>query len=119
MPAMQGARVVLMETRADVKASAEDFIASVDAPLNPYQPNQRIRVPRTTRGMLWGSKLSLSCPQPSLGLTIAAPTIPATPPVMCTMPLPAKSRYAVSLTNDPSSLFRKPTLVHVQCTTHG
>merc|ERR1719240_1456518 len=89
MPAMQGARVVLMATRADVKASPEVFIASVEAPLNPNQPNQRIRVPRTTRGVLWGSKLSLApgCPQPSLGFTITAPTIPATPPVMCTMPL--------------------------------
>merc|ERR1719379_1412751 len=119
MPAMQGARVVLMETRADAKASPVDFIASVEAPLNPYQPNQRIRVPRTTSGVLWGSKASWSSQRRSLGLTIKAPTMPATPPVMCTMPLPAKSRYAVSLTNDPSSLFRKPTLVHVQCTTHG
>merc|ERR1719399_2467967 len=100
MPAMQGARVVLMATRADAKASPEDFIASVEAPLNPYQPNQRIRVPRTTRGVLCGSKFSFGSQRPSLGLTIAAPTIPATPPVMCTMPLPAKSRYVVLPTNE-------------------
>jgi len=62
--------------------------------LNPYQPNQRIKVPKVTRPELCGLKISwstISSNLPILGPSEIAPTSPHTPPTKCTTPDPAKS----------------------------
>ena len=67
---------------------------SIEPGLNPYQPNQRMKVPRTTSGAECPG-MSMALPseskRPMRGPTIMAPMRPAIPPVMWTAQEPAKS----------------------------
>src|SRR5689334_19691292 len=68
--------------------------ASVEPGLKPNHPNARMNVPRSAIGMLCpgiGLGVPSSLYLPILGPIILAPTMAATPPVMCTTEEPAKS----------------------------
>jgi len=63
--------------------------------LKPYQPIQRMKVPRTWKGVDWpgiGTGWPASSKRPMRGPMKIAPQSAATPPVKCTTPEPAKSR---------------------------
>ena len=69
---------------------------SVEPGLKPNQPNARMNVPSTAIGMLWpgiGCALPSGAYLPMRGPIILAPTSAATPPVMWTTELPAKSTW--------------------------
>ena len=67
---------------------------STEPGLNPNQPTKRMKQPMMAKGIEWPG-IALGLPSgpylPMRGPMIAAPTNAATPPVMCTMPEPAKS----------------------------
>jgi len=105
--------VVFMHTVCITK-ELSPVAPSADPPLNPYQPNQRMKVPSTTRPTLCGRNSSLSVSgskRPMRGPKKIAPYKPLIPPTMCTIPLPAKSVKPSALTHPPDA--------HVQCTTTG
>ena len=87
--------------------------ASCDPPLNPNQPNQRMKTPSVTIRMFEGG-VGLGVPSrrnlPSLGPTTSTPASAAQPPTPCTMVEPAKSW-------NPSSCSHPPP--HVQAPTIG
>src|SRR6056300_189167 len=92
-PAAAERVVVIATLPARLAALAE--IMRVEPQLKPYQPNQRMKVPRAHMveeepGMSWGCLVTVS-KRPIRGPRMMAPTRPATPPVMWTMPEPAKS----------------------------
>ncbi len=67
---------------------------SSEPPLKPNQPTSRIMAPMMAKGMEWPG-MARALPSgpylPMRGPRMAAPTRAAMPPVMCTMPEPAKS----------------------------
>ena len=93
--------------------------------MKPYQPIQRMKVPRTWKGVDWpgiGTALPFSSKRPMRGLMMNAPQRAATPPVMWTTPEPAKSRQPPRMVLDLSPVKapeRKPLEHHTQCTTTG
>ena len=88
----EAARVVVIATFAATLAALAESIR-VDPQLNPYHPNQRMRVPSAIIvGLDGGIGTGLpSTKRPVRGPTMIAPIKPATPPTMCTIPDPAKS----------------------------
>merc|ERR1719464_2094019 len=85
--------VVFIATWAAMKPCSIPTMLNVEPQLNPYQPNQRMNVPRMTSGMLCGANGSFSFsgyglsnfPMGSLnlpfrGLEMLAPTSAPTPP---------------------------------------
>mmetsp|Transcript_20463 Transcript_20463/g.64336 ORF Transcript_20463/g.64336 Transcript_20463/m.64336 type:complete len:263 (+) Transcript_20463:176-964(+) len=101
-PPTDAASVVFMATWAAIKPFSMVCIANVEPQLKPYQPNQRMKVPRMMRGWLCGSKASghsvmrsfavvPTGKRPMRGPAMAEPTSAAIPPVRWTTPLPAKS----------------------------
>mmetsp|Transcript_44407 Transcript_44407/g.102607 ORF Transcript_44407/g.102607 Transcript_44407/m.102607 type:complete len:234 (-) Transcript_44407:923-1624(-) len=57
-PPQDAERVVFMATCPAMNPFSIVSMASVEPQLKPYQPNQRMKVPRTMRGWLWGSNFS-------------------------------------------------------------
>jgi len=105
--------VVFMHT-VWIKTELAPVAPRADPPLKPYHPNQSMNVPNTTRPTLWGLNSSLSVSgskRPMRGPKKIAPYKPEIPPVMCTIPDPAKSVNPSSLTQPPDA--------QVQCTTTG
>mmetsp|Transcript_26318 Transcript_26318/g.62754 ORF Transcript_26318/g.62754 Transcript_26318/m.62754 type:complete len:213 (-) Transcript_26318:415-1053(-) len=113
MPPTAAATVVFIATWAAMKPRSIDafrvpqtagssqswLIPNVEPQLKPYHPNQRTIVPRTMRGKLCGWKASSGPSQrPLRGPAMLAPTRAAMPPVMCTIPEPAKSMKPVRVT---------------------
>ena len=88
------ARLVLTSTMLMATASVALPSASWEPPLNPNQPNQRMKTPSVTTRMFDGG-VGLTEPSlrnlPSLGPTTNMPASAAQPPVLCTMVEPAKS----------------------------
>ena len=81
---------VLAATVANCTSVAE----SVDAALNPNQPNNRIKVPSIAIGKWWpgiGNDFPSGEYFPIRGPSTIAPVKAATPPTKCTTPEPAKS----------------------------
>jgi len=112
-PPHAAAMVVFMHT-SWITTELSPVAPRADPPLNPYQPNQRMKVPSTTRPTLCGLNSSLSVlgsNLPILGPRNIAPYSPLNPPTMCTMPDPAKSVKPSALTHPPDA--------QVQCTTTG
>mmetsp|Transcript_115018 Transcript_115018/g.303724 ORF Transcript_115018/g.303724 Transcript_115018/m.303724 type:complete len:262 (-) Transcript_115018:161-946(-) len=98
-PPVAALMVVFITTWA-ASSPTSSFISSVDPQLKPFQPNHRMKVPSTTRGRLCGSN-SPGCARqagkrPLRAPSTSVPTSPATPPVTCTTPLPAKSTTPTS-----------------------
>ena len=78
--------------KAETRAVA--FAGFLRARGHVHQPSQRMKVPMTWRVDEWpgmGSGFFFSSKRPVRGPTMAAPQKAAQPPVMCTMPEPAKS----------------------------
>mmetsp|Transcript_4984 Transcript_4984/g.16412 ORF Transcript_4984/g.16412 Transcript_4984/m.16412 type:complete len:245 (+) Transcript_4984:656-1390(+) len=118
------ASVVVTAARAASRAKPAGVIARVEPGLNPYQPNQRRKVPSTCSEDDWPAK-SVSSPtkRPSRGRMVRAPIKAQTPPVRCTTPEPAKSIMPGSFLNGPGGsglkADRKPFGSHTQWTTTG
>mmetsp|Transcript_2793 Transcript_2793/g.6691 ORF Transcript_2793/g.6691 Transcript_2793/m.6691 type:complete len:208 (-) Transcript_2793:801-1424(-) len=92
-PPPEAARVVPTATFS-ARSTKPPERARVEPGLNPYQPNQRIRVPRPTKAELWGCMVCIlpsASKRPILGPRMAAATKAMHPPTMCTTELPAKS----------------------------
>mmetsp|Transcript_76566 Transcript_76566/g.144248 ORF Transcript_76566/g.144248 Transcript_76566/m.144248 type:complete len:265 (+) Transcript_76566:411-1205(+) len=120
-PAVEAVSVVFIATTAAIWPVSVDDIPSVEPQLKPYQPNQRMKVPSTINGKLCGSKFSLVSlsNRPFLGPLIMAPTRAPTPPVMWTMPLPAKSLKPTSLRCLSLPAVSHPLDDHIHATTIG
>mmetsp|Transcript_29812 Transcript_29812/g.54408 ORF Transcript_29812/g.54408 Transcript_29812/m.54408 type:complete len:265 (-) Transcript_29812:723-1517(-) len=120
-PPLEAAMVVFIATIAASCPTAVVDSPSVEPQLKPYQPNQRMKVPSTTKGKLCGSKLSFCgiSNRPFLGPLIMAPTRAPTPPVMWTMPLPAKSLKPTSLRCLSLPAVSHPLDDHIHATTIG
>merc|ERR1740127_298341 len=97
IPEVAAEIVVFIATWAASWPVEVEDMPSVEPQLKPYQPNHKMNVPNTTSGVLCGSKFSSLSKRPFRGPTTMAPTRAPTPPVMCTMPLPAKSLKPTSL----------------------
>merc|ERR1719240_827952 len=95
MPPVAAESVVFIMTWAATSAVPASDIPNVEPELNPHQPNQRMKVPRTMRGCECGENSSAfaGSKRPVRTPTIFAPTSAAMPPVRCTTPDPAKSMY--------------------------
>ena len=107
------ARLVLTSTWLIASTSAALPMASWEPPLKPNQPNQRMKTPRVTTGMLDGGVLVTVPSFRNLlyrGPTISAPASAAQPPVPCTMVDPAKSWKPIASSQPPP---------HVQAPTIG
>ena len=102
------ARLVFTRTMLIDTASAALANANCDPPLNPNQPNHKMKTPSVTSSMFEGG-VGLTVPSrrnlPSLGPTTSMPASAAQPPVLCTMVEPAKSW-------NPRSLSQPPPHVH-------
>mmetsp|Transcript_33978 Transcript_33978/g.88619 ORF Transcript_33978/g.88619 Transcript_33978/m.88619 type:complete len:200 (+) Transcript_33978:3836-4435(+) len=81
--------------------------------LKPYQPNNRMNVPRTMKGTLCGANCDTSASEnlPSRGPAIIAPLKAPEPPVTCTTVAPAKSTNPASYNHPPGH--------HTHATTTG
>src|SRR5829696_90957 len=79
---------------AATTANWTSVAASVDAALNPNQPNSRMKQPSMAIGTWWPGRV-LADPSllylPMRGPSTMAPARPATPPTVWTTPDPAKS----------------------------
>ena len=90
-----------------IKASVSSPVAAtVEAPLNPNQANQRMKTPSAPSVRLWPG---MTCALPSLylpirGPTRAAPTRAATPPTICTAVEPAKSMKPICANQPPPQI---------------
>ena len=106
------ARFVLTSTMLIATASAALPSASWDPPLNPNQPNQRMKTPSVTTRMFEGG-VALATPSrrnlPSLGPTTSIPASAAQPPVLCTIVDPAKS-WNPSPSSHPPPHVHAPTI---------
>ena len=112
--------MVMTATRAVTSAEAPSAMASCEPGLKPYQPTQRMKVPSTTSAALcpgMGTALPSGPKRPVRGPTMMAPISPATPPVMCTTPEPAKSITACLFSSPQAD--NQPLPSHTQCTTTG
>ncbi|KAL8137218.1 hypothetical protein V2J09_003219 [Rumex salicifolius] len=90
--------------------------------LNPNQPNQRRKVPRTTRAALWalmGTGLPLASKRPTRGPSMREPQRPATPPTRWTTPLPAKSMAPEPKRGSDEAGLRRPAGDQTQWATTG
>mmetsp|Transcript_30944 Transcript_30944/g.100779 ORF Transcript_30944/g.100779 Transcript_30944/m.100779 type:complete len:223 (+) Transcript_30944:427-1095(+) len=102
---------------------------SVETGLKPYQPNQRIMVPSAWSTVLcpgMSSATPSAVKRPVRGWRKMAPMSAAPPPVMCTMPEPAKSMSPCAPSAgsySPASLVRnaesQPSADQPQCTATG
>ena len=106
------ARLVLTITLLIVTASTEPLSTSIEPPLNPNQPNHRIKTPRVTSGTFEGG-VDLTLPSsrnlPRRAPTTITPASAAHPPVEWTMVEPAKSLK-------PSLVSQPPPHVHAPIT---
>jgi len=106
------ARFVLTSTMLIATASETPPSASCEPPLNPNQPNHRMKTPRVTVGMLDGG-VGRAVPSlrnlPRRGPTTRRPARAAQPPVPCTMVDPAKS-WNPSWYSQPSHQVQAPTI---------
>ena len=84
--------------------SAAEPIASWEPPLNPNQPNHKIKVPKVANGK-FEPGIGLTLPSepylPFLAPRIIAPVSAAQPPTPCTIDEPAKSKNPASLKYPP------------------
>ncbi len=107
------ARLVLTRMLLIATASATPARASCEPPLKPNHPNQRMKTPRVTAGMLDGGVI-LTEPSlrnlPQRAPTTMAPAKAAQPPVEWTMVEPAKSWKPIWESQPPP---------HVQAPTTG
>mmetsp|Transcript_52001 Transcript_52001/g.137362 ORF Transcript_52001/g.137362 Transcript_52001/m.137362 type:complete len:241 (+) Transcript_52001:265-987(+) len=112
-PPVAAPSVVFIATWAAMKPFSMVFIAMVEPQFNPYQPNQRRKVPRTTNGILCGANSLGLSKRPLRAPTAMDPMREPTPPVRWMMPLPAKSVKPMELTSVAS---RPMPLVHATMT---
>src|SRR5690606_12601541 len=94
--------------------------SSSEPGLNPNQPTQRMNTPRIANGMVWAGiarGLAFASYLPMRGPRKIAPIRAAMPPVMWTMPDPAKSEYWIASPKLTSWAMKPPP--HVQWTTTG
>ena len=105
-------RFVLTSTLLIETASATLPSANTEPPLNPNQPNHRMKTPRVTVGMLDGG-VARTVPSlrnlPRRGPTTRRPASAAQPPVPCTMVDPAKS-WNPSWLSQPPPQVQAPTM---------
>mmetsp|Transcript_55580 Transcript_55580/g.81696 ORF Transcript_55580/g.81696 Transcript_55580/m.81696 type:complete len:220 (+) Transcript_55580:440-1099(+) len=129
---LEAEMVVVKATLAATFAALPDS-TRVEPQLNPYHPNQSIIVPSAI--MIWfegGNVTGLPLTNlPLRGPSMIAPIRPATPPIICTQPEPAKSTMPreVSVPENNGNVLpsasgiaphaeRKPC-PHTQCTAIG
>mmetsp|Transcript_5566 Transcript_5566/g.15761 ORF Transcript_5566/g.15761 Transcript_5566/m.15761 type:complete len:207 (-) Transcript_5566:404-1024(-) len=123
MPAAAADSVVVTAVRPTATSAPSN--SSMEPGLKPYQPNHRMKVPSTTRGAEcpgMSTALPSESKRPMRGPTSQAPMRPATPPVMCTTPLPAKSIMPTSSSGELLRVLKapsQPSVDHTQCTTTG
>ena len=92
--AMVAPKAAAIAVLAATTVNLRSVAAKVDAALKPNQPNKRMNVPSIAIGMWWPARVRgfPSGPYfPMRGPSTRAPASPATPPIMCTTPEPAKS----------------------------
>lgn len=112
-PPAAAERVVFMQT-VWINIELSPVAPRAEPPLKPYQPNHKMKVPSTIRPTLCGLNSSLSVSgskRPIRGPRKIAPYKPEKPPVMCTIPEPAKSVNPSSESHPPDA--------QVQWTTTG
>ena len=106
------ARFVLTSTLLIATTSATLPRASCEPPLNPNQPNHRMKTPRVTVGTLDGG-VGRTVPSfrnlPRRAPTTSRPASAAQPPVPCTIVDPAKSLNS-SWFSQPPPQVHAPTI---------
>merc|ERR1711865_968693 len=98
-------KVVFMHT-VWIKTELSPVAPRADPPLKPYHPNHKIKVPNTINPTLCGLNSSLSVSgskRPMRGPRNIAPYKPEKPPVICTIPEPAKSVNPSSESHPPDA----------------
>jgi hypothetical protein len=112
----QAANVVLTATKAATSPRFSDAMESVEPGLNPYQPNQRQKVPSICSDVEWAVNSAgsssrspfSSWKRPILGPRMMAATRAVTPPVIWTGPDPAKSMTPIPKSGLIAVLERNP-----------